>query len=314
MGSLRNKPHVSAALAHLRYGVTGAALMLALCATVQLLIFGVVHYTNLRYAEAPHTPAPISIVQPTRGAVPTTLAGSNGAILGPAGYTPADAPHVAGDVDPTLHTLSDMTVSAGVLSAGLLAIFTALGAVIAGGAAVPGVQRAVSGATWAILISGACLPWHDIMPSMAFRGAFGDYSAMTALSDAVNAGGPSAVPMYTAFVLAPLAAMCGAFLVLHRFRQGVFEGVIVTSISELDERLEREIAGIRVNGVSAQSPARAVAALNQAIGEKPEEPAAAPAAVAEPESAPVRKARSFPLSRIGRGLMATDDGDFKRPI
>jgi hypothetical protein len=312
MASLRNKPHVSAALAHLQYGVTGAALMLALCATVQLLLFGIVHFTHLRYAESTHAPAPISIVQPAHGATPSTTAGSNGAILGPTGYTPMDGVRVVGEVDPSLHTVSDLAISAGVLAGALLAIFTALGAVIAGGASVPGVHRAVSAATWALLVAGACLPWHDIMPSMSFRGAFGDYAAMTALSEAVDAGAGTPLPMYTAFVLAPLTAFCGACLVLLRFRQGVAEGVIVTSVSELDERLEREMAGIRVSGVNGQGTTRAVAALNHAIGEKPEESGPAPAS--QGESAPPRKARTFPLSRIGRGLAAADDAEFRRPI
>jgi hypothetical protein len=311
MGNFTSRPHVSAALSHLRIGVTGAAAVFAVCATIQLLVFGFVHFTHLRFAEAEHAPAPIAVVAPTpRAAVPSTTAVTNGVTLAPTGFSAAAAPRVVNDWDARMHTLSDMTVSAAVVAGTLLALFSILGAVIAGSSGVPGVERAVSAAMWASLVAMACLPWHDLMPSLMFRGAFGDYPSMAALSDSVDAGTASSIPLFSAYLICPLAALCGSLLVLGRFRQGVAEGVIVTSISELDERLEREMAGIRVGGVAAHAP-RAIAALNHAIGDKPE-----PMSDAEstPHTAPAQATprKRSPL-RLGKGVLM-EDPDFKRPI
>jgi hypothetical protein len=52
------------------------------------------------------------------------------------------------------------------------------------------------------------------------------------------------------------------------FRAGVERGVIVTTISELDEALEREMLEIRRRGVGNNGP-RAVGALNRALGDTP---------------------------------------------
>src|SRR5438105_614014 len=174
MSNFRPKPHVSASLAHLRVGVSGAGAVLAVCASVQLLIFGFVHFTHVRYAEARHEPAPIRVLAPPeRPAVASTAAASTGVTLAPSGFTPVAAARVVDEWDARLHTLSDMSVSAAVVAGLLLAAFCVMGVVIAGASGVPGVERAVSAATWALLIAAACLPWHDIMPSMMFKGAFG---------------------------------------------------------------------------------------------------------------------------------------------
>src|SRR5690606_3595526 len=97
-------------------------------------------------------------------------------------------------------------------------------------------------------------------------------------------GAPS-IGLFTMFLLMPLATLAGSFMILGRFRSGVAEGIIVTAPSELDERLEREMAGIRAKGVAAHAP-RTVAALNHAIGDAPTPPSApAPEPIAEPAPA-----------------------------
>lgn len=314
MAIVKPKPHVSAALSHLRFGVSAAAATLAICATIQLLIFGFVHFTRARFAEPTHETAPISVVATAPAHAPgtTPLATTNGVALPPTGFQAAVVPRALSEWDASMHTLSDMTISAGVVSGLLLSIFCILGVVIAGGAGVPGVERAVSAATWALLVAAACLPWHDIMPSMMFRGAFGDYSTMTSLSDEVDAGAVQPIPMFAAYLVAPLACVCGSLLVLWRFRQALAEGVILTSVSELDERLEREISNIRVGGVTGQPNARAVAALNNAIGDRPGDDPDGPI---PHNGAAGRKPRSS-LSRLGRGWVNGDgpDTEFKRPI
>ena len=301
----KNKPHISAALAHLRSGVTATATALAVCAVLQFLIFGFVHFTTVRFSEPAHQPIPLAIAAPAHAAVASNTAAANGgATTAAAGFTPITAPRALSEWDTRFRTASDMLTSAAVIAAFLLSIFAVMGVIVAAGSGVPGVERAASAATWALLLGAACLPWHDMLPSMMFKGAFGDYATMVSLSDSVEASTASAFPMYASYLLAPVATLCGAIMVLLRFRQGVEEGVIVSSISELDQRLEREIANIKVGGAASSAP-RAIAALNHAIGDKPEDPG--------DSDNSIRKSRSASVPRIGRALIGADD-DSRRPI
>lgn len=272
--SYKTKPHVSGALAHLRVGVSGAATVVALCAAVQLLIFGFVHFTQVRWAERQHVAAPISVVSPKFAAAPVTSATANvppGGTAPTSGFTPGAAPKLPSGWDVWMHLISDMNASIATTAAVLLAAFSVMGAMVAGGSSVPGVQRAVSAATWALLLAAVAVPWNDLFPSLLFKGAFQDYGAMTAMSEAVDGGGGSAGALFATFLLAPVAVLCAALLVMGRFRDGVRQGVIATTVSELEEKLEREMVGIRVGGVTGPN-VRAVAALNTAIGDTPDDP------------------------------------------
>ena len=73
-------------------------------------------------------------------------------------------------------------------------------------------------------------------------------------------------------------AIAGLAAAVIRFRVGVEHGVIVTNVSQLDEKLESEIRGMKMGQLS--SP-RSVGALNTAIGDNAEE-----SAPSKPMSAP----------------------------
>jgi hypothetical protein len=263
------KPHVSAALAQLRHGVTICAMIVGLCAVVQMLVFGFVHFTQVRWAPARHEVSALSF---------TVVAPGKRVEAQPQGQPEAAAqaanqaiPRQHSDWEPTLNTASDLAVSIGVIATIMLAVQCALGVFIAGASAVPGVDKAVSAASWALLLALGGVPWHDFMPSIPFPGVFGDYLAMVNTSEALDAGVGSPVKLYAVYMLAPFASLAGSIMVLSRFRAGVARGIIITSVSEIDERLEREMAGIRARGVVASAP-RAVVALNAAIGDVPEAP------------------------------------------
>lgn len=309
------KPHVSAALAQLRHGVTLCALVVAACAIVQMLVFGFVHFTQVRWAEPRHE-APTYTVVASGHAVdaaapkPLNADGAEAATI--------RIPRQASEWEPTLNTASDLAVSIGVIATVLLAVQCGLGVFIAGASGVPGVDRAVSAASWSLLLALAGLPLRDVMPSIPFPGVFGDYAVMVNLSEAADAGTGSVMRLFVVYLLVPMASLCASVLVLARFRAGVAQGVIVTSVSELDERLEREMAGIRARGVVANAP-RAVAALNQAIGDTPTQMMTAPIPHAEPEKPAPKKSGLFG-SRSGKGWLShrkaaeTEDDGFMRPI
>lgn len=293
------KPHVSAALAQLRHGVTICAAIVCVCAVVQMFVFGFVHFTQVRWARPQQAPA----------AVNYSVVKSGEMAAKPAPEAESGTRQLS-DWEPTLNTASDLAVSIGVIATIMLALQCALGVFIAGASAVPGVHQAVSAASWALLLALGGVPWRDIMPSIPFPGVFGDYIAMVATSEAVDAGVGSGVKLYAVYLLAPIASLAGSIMVLARFRAGVAQGVIIQSVSELDERLEREMAGIRSRGVAASAP-RAVAALNTAIGDTPGPMMAAPQAQ-EPEE---RRPGLLPGRKKFRRIGELDAGDgLTRPI
>src|SRR5690606_35028963 len=101
---------------------------------------------------------------------------------------PVEFPRAASKRDAGLHILSDMAVTGGIIACVVLCMMTMLGVAIAGGASVPGVERATSAATWSMVLAAACIPWRDFLPNVPFAGVFSGYDAMAALSTAVDKG------------------------------------------------------------------------------------------------------------------------------
>lgn len=333
---MERKPYVSAALAHLRHGVTFTALAVGVCAVAQLIVFGFVHFTQVRWDDdaTQSDVQPLSVVatpvsrQSSGGfnvrrdaTLPAPSDGEavrvvNTPAARPSGTVPTAVLHevrpfrARGVGDVYLQRTSDLAVTLGVVAALALAVLTMLGVVVAGGASVPGVEKAVSACTWALGMALLSVPWRDALESLPFPGVFSGYRTLTAASEAVDAGTASAAAMFGAHLLLPLGMLAAAITVALRFHAGVDAGVIITSVSELDEALEREMAGIRRSGVGYNVSSRAVGVLNQAIGERP---AASQAAVAAGAAATIAARPKVPVRdrRIGE----PDSGDpLKRPI
>lgn len=349
-----SKPHVSPALAQLRSGVTGLASFVCGAAVVQLLVFGFVHFTQVRWEKieprpveqklsvitrpaTPIIPAPAGVVSLVRPPAKVHSQPSSASAQGAPDVPPAAeaerAPiQPALGAAPTIRTVSlwevvlrrssEAAVSVGVVSAVCLAIFTILGVVIAGGGAVPGVERATSSCMWAVALALFAVPWKDVLASVPFEGAFGSYGAMTAFSDAVEEGRGSAVSLFAAHLLLPAVIVAASTIVALRFRSGVDAGIIVTDISELDEKLEQEMENIRKRGVTVGGVPRTVGALNAAIGDTistpsptaPREPGGDGLRRRPPDPEPPVSSRSWVSAndrRVGEG----DPGDpTKRPI
>ena len=317
------KPHVSAALVQLQRTITTAAMVVFACATVQLLVFGFVHFTQVRYAATQVGSQSLSVVG---SAPPPVVAGPRDReqLATSAGSEQATAEPVAAPTtarplskwDPALHMASDAAVTIGVISTFALMALTLLGVAVAAGNSTPGVEKAVSAGGWALILSFSCIPWSDVFASVPFAGVFGSYSNLTWMSQSVDLGTGSTLELISMYLLAPVAVMAASLLILSRFRAGVAEGVIVTSVNELDERLEREMATIRNRGVQAANTPRTVGALNRAIGERPEAPLPAAAEpVRTASGAQPRVGRSWsPVDRPASLASDEDEDGARRPI
>jgi hypothetical protein len=315
------KPHVSKALSQLRYSVAATAFTVAACATIQLFVFGFTHFTTVRWEFA----KPANLVQE----LSVVSAGETPPAVADAAPRPPDAVLENGrkvrklsDLealetlrtpsrwDAVLDQFSVLAGVGGVISALTLGALLFMGVVIAGGGCVPGVEKTVNAALWAIVLGLVCVPWRDVMPSVPFAGVFGRGSELTAASEDVNAGHGRASSLYAGYLLLPLTAIAVALMVWHQFREGVDRGIIVTSISDLELTVDRELEKVRSRGVVSHVGPRATGALNMAIGERPVAPSAPPLAVASGGDA-FRSKAPLPDRRLGE----PDPGDpLKRPI
>jgi hypothetical protein len=290
---MQAKPHVSAALAHLRFNVAAVAVAVVVAVAVQLMVFGFVHFTDARWdkAEQPAQMQDLSVVasvtdpdgeQPKESSAnPRSQTLNNQRKTKTLEQIEAEQNAlVLSKWHYVLEEFSDLSVTVGVIAAVALAILVCLGVVVAGGGSVPGVEKAVTACTWALVLGLLSVPWQDAFPTMPFGGLFGGYEEMVQASEAVNESGNGSMSLFATHLLMPFVALATAMLVAIRFWAGVSQGVIVTSVSELDQAIDREISAVRAHGPSSNIGPRSVGVLNQAVGEK----------TAAPEPAPMRRA------------------------
>jgi preprotein translocase subunit SecF len=301
IAAMEPKNHVSAAISHLRFHVAVMSMVVVLALLVQLMVFGFVHFTDARWqaVEQPALVPPLSVVTTaSQKTLDTTTAEET---------DPGDKAEVAdAKIDPRNQTLqqrksttledleaqanakqlskwhfvmgqfSSLAVTAGVVASVTLALLTILGVIIGGGASVPGIEKAVTACTWALVLALVALPWHEAFASMPFKGVFGGYESMVAASEAVSLEQKSSLALYASNLLMPLAAIGIALIVAARFWAGVSRGVIVTSVSEFDQAVSREISEIQSRGVASNIGPRAVGVLNQPAGAPVKGPAVRP--------------------------------------
>ncbi|HVZ94589.1 MAG TPA: hypothetical protein VG797_08765 [Phycisphaerales bacterium] len=303
------RPHVSAALQHLRFGVTASAAALALALLGQVLLWCFVFFTDVRQTKIePHPPEQSNAVvthsrtEKGKKPEPAVAVHEQPAEAQPPPAEPApqvasapttvDPNVVPSENDARLRAASRVVQTAGIITAILLIVLMLEGVAVAGGGSVPGVEMAVTAATWAVLIGLLAVPLNGILTESAWGGVFVPYEQITRMSDAYRAGsGDNALIFYGRFLLLPLLMIAGAAASALRFRGGVEAGVIATSISQLDEQLEKEIRSMKLGQTA--SP-RASGALHQVIAPtmiqqstpQPPPPVVAP----QPAPAPVRQA------------------------
>lgn len=254
------QPHVSAALVQLRRSVSIAAGVFIVCATVHLLVFGFVHFTDARWetAQPQMVEQPPSVVQ--AGDRPRGRPSISVTEL-------ENQPKVLSRYDAVLREFSDVSLMGGIISTAALCVFIYASLVIAGGSSIPGVEHVVRSATWATVLAGLALPWADVFSSLPFRGSLMNYGHLVAASEAVNAGDMSAVSLIASGFVAPLASIGIVLTAVVHMRLGVASGIIANSVNEFDEAIEKEIREIQKKGIGTTTGGRAVGALQRAVGD-----------------------------------------------
>lgn len=280
------RPHVSAALHHLRWGVLVASIALSAALTAQMLVWGFVHFTTVRTVEIEgkdRQDEPVRVVtqRPQVGSmtgpssnsgasigIPKLSTGANeaGVSIAEQDEGPMNPNLVPSSADRLLELSAGLTQTVGVIAAFLLAALMFQGTLVAGGASVPGVERVVTASSWTMLIALLALPLQGIIPSVSISGVFSGYAALVEGSERVRAPGApglSKMAYYIGHLLLPMILMGLTAWSTLRFRSGLERGLIATSVSEAHEKLEREIRARKNLGEGGAS--RAGGALDQTM-------------------------------------------------
>ena len=263
------RPHVSGALVQLRTTVTWSATAVIAAAVLQMLAFGFVHFTEVRWSiqETPATAQQLTVVTPeARSAGAQANPGERtGRATRGARQIQTEPEKVLSRWDGTLRTFTDASASIGLISAATLWIAVGLGVIVAGGGSVPGVEQTVRASTWATVLGFSSLPLIVNLPGLPLNGAFVSYQ--TLLSASEGAQQLDTVALLASHLALPLIAAVLAGYTLMCFREGVEAGVIVRSVSELDRKLDKELDTIRSAGVASNHGQRTVGVVDRPIGE-----------------------------------------------
>lgn len=312
---MSNQNHIAAALTRLRRGVFLCAAGVFLAALVQLFVFGFVHFTDVRY-QTLKDPTPSN--HRTVVVTPTATAGVREGAKDPVVELPTieeavdrmtavsvpDVNRVNTTMDVILNRCSQGAVVIGVFSAVGLAVFTLLGSIVAGGASVPGVDKAISACMWGLGLCLLALPWQDVFSSMPFGGVFTGYANMTAASE----GRTETIQLLLVFVGIPAAAMAGSMVAGIRFGSGVERGILMNTSAPPMDPIDRAMAETREN----LSTNRHLGAVNNSFvaptSASPASPAAEPSLRERSSEPPARRRTTL------SGSQPEDTGEFKRPI
>lgn len=223
--------------------------------------------------SSPRTPAttttPSTLPSPAGAVQPLPLPPASAA---PSNDPPAVNPNLVRSVlDRNLNLLSGLTCGAGLIAAMVLPALTFLTVIVTGGAGLPGVDRAVRAATWAVVITGLALPWGIIAGGGLMPGIFAGYDRVVA-----GAAAPDALSALAVFVALPLAAVVLCACVLGWMHRAVDIGV--ATLAEQEVAIEREMAEIRSKGPQARiGSGRALGALSLVLEDQdPQQPNSPP--------------------------------------
>lgn len=267
--------HVSPALLRLRGGIAVSSVFVAACLILQMLVFGFVHFTSVRFeAPAPkEQDAPLKVI--TSKPDETITIGKTASGDPFATPTPEAAePRVPSRWDGVLRNFANTGAWFGSIAAIFLFSQLALTVAAAAGASTPGVDRIVSGFHWGLLVVLMSLPLQNLIPSLPSVGVFTGYETMTSTSERAQAAGGDAI-LTLNIVGIPFFALFALIFANLRLRAGVRAGVIIHAVSQLDERIEEELLRVSNTGVGSNIGPRAVGVLGSPIGQPHDSAAAA---------------------------------------
>lgn len=282
------RPHLSHALSHLRFSVQLCALALGLCLAANVGVWAVVHFTDARWTEQT---VQTEITPPPRVVDGGAVSRTGKEVVRPTVLT-QEVVRVPSAAEVTLRDSWRLSAWIGSIAAVALLVLMLEGVVVAGGANVPGVEKAVTATSWTLALVMLCLPLQTLLPAFPTAGVFSDYASMALTAESIKSGADGA-PGQLGFIaerfLIPVVCLAAAAFVAIRFTAGVEAGVISRSVGEAELRLMDEMERSR-KASSMQGRAQGALSVTLQQESPPErpEPLQRPLTSASPGKAPGR--------------------------
>ncbi len=217
------QPYIRA-LRQRRRGIAATCSLIVLCGVVQLLTFGLVHYTDLRHAHIEPQPtedAPLLVTERDRRDATAAAA----AQASPADDSANDSEMtgvnaVATKYDVIFAAAIGISRAVALLAAFLLAGQLLVAVIVAGQAELMALPRVASAACTAMLLALSLAPWGEVFPALRFPGALPSYQYMidTAPQATASAGLAASAAVLGANIVLPIFVVVLASLILLRFQ------------------------------------------------------------------------------------------------
>lgn len=304
---MNSRSHIREALAQLRRWIPVAGGVVAFASLVQLFVFGFAHFTDIRWEELKaHSDTTAVVLTPTARPVSPTRPHANAPFSdrwahaqrqldGVAEGTP-DVNRVRSSAAVVLERSSDTAVFMGVVGVVALVAMTGLGAVIAGGGAIPGIEKILGAAGGAMLLAIGSIPWSEAFPSVPIAGVFTGYSEMVAASEAARSG--TSISLIAMHAVVPIVVLIGSIFIVLRFNSGVDAGFVLDDAMEAEALLQREMELIRKRGPSdANRSSNIMKTLGAPRGESTSSPLTTlPPRAAAPQPKPATSLAGAPMT------------------
>lgn len=245
----------------LRSSISACCCAVGLCLIVQVIVWSLVAFTNLRTVTIePDIEAPLVVESQDSARRQATLT-TNTAVS----FKDVAAPvTVLTRYDQFFHDASSLAQSVGTAACMVLMVLMLIGVIVASGEQGARVHLVVSAMIWAALLAVLALPLSGIFELPWHGGALRPYEAIVADVQYWHAGSVTTLTMWTRSLVLPALCGVGCVLIMWRFGRGV-EPLLPEEMHRLDPDLERETANISVTSLHG---GRSGAALDRVIANR----------------------------------------------
>jgi len=257
--------NIGLALGRLRRLVVLCCVLIGFSLMVQLLIWSLVTFTDLRYETLEineSTPLIVTSSTSNQRFSPETL--DVGGTAAASSMQSKDISRVLSASDRIFAIIADLNAALGILATVSLVLFIAVSLLLATNSAAPGIESVVASFGWVVLVGLLLLPLGQVFPLPWVYGCFTPYDELIKPLAAITDTETSlpGLPVYARFLILPLTCIIGVGLVLNRFFVGVEAALLPRPDFRLDPKLEAECAKVKPSSLHG---GRAAGALSQMV-------------------------------------------------
>jgi len=249
---------VGYAILKLRSSITACCTAVGLCLIVQVIVWSLVAFTNMRTVTVePEIDAPL-VVDQSEATKPRAMLTTNTAV---SFKDVAEPVTVLTRSDQFFHDAASLAQTIGTAACMVLVILMLIGVIISSSQFGARVHLVVSAMIWTALLAVLALPLGGLFELPWEGGALRPYRDIVGQVEAWQAGTQSTMMLWTRSVILPVICGLGCVLIMWRFGRGV-EPLLPEEMHRLDPELEKETSNISVTSLHG---GRSGAALNRMI-------------------------------------------------